>query len=163
MVSTQNEAAGRDFTDEAAALWVESYQGEVLGEAYFARMRDLATDPVQKDKIDYLVRLERSTKELLAPALERRGLSTEPDRAIVEAMSGLDSYDWTSMLEGVRPVAANFLVKYRRLAELAGDDDHEVTSGLVAHELALDNFCECELTGHSDRSLDAILALPHFR
>jgi hypothetical protein len=145
---------------EASALWADSFQGEVLGEAYFARMGQLAADPEQKDKIDLLVRLERSTKEMLVPFLDRNGVPTEPNSAVVEAMGAIEAYDWTTMLEGVRPVAADFLTKYRRLAELVDAADSTATEALVAHELALDEFCRRELAGEPG-SADAILALPH--
>ena len=162
-MDTTSAAVKTEAAAESATLWEESFQGEVLGEAYFTRMRDLARDPVQRDKIDHLVRLERSTKEMLAPYLERHGLSTEPNAAVVEAMSRIEEYDWTTMLQGVRPVAADFLTKYRRLGELVGADDAGAVESLVAHELALDDFCRLELEGASDDSLTAIKALAHFR
>ena len=149
-------------SSEAAELWNESFQGEVLGEAYFSRMRDLAQDEGEKAKIDHLVRLERCTKEMLVPYLRRHGLSTDPDQGVVQAMAAIDSYDWTSMLEGVRPVAATFLAKYRRLAELVAPEDRPATEALVAHELALDDFCRRELESLGG-SLDSILALAHVR
>lgn len=162
-MDTTSAATETDAAAEAAALWEESYQGEVLGEAYFARMRDLAEEPAQRDKIEYLVRLERSTKEMLVPYLERHGLSTEPNAEVVKAMSSIEDYEWTRMLEGVRPVAADFLGKYRRLAELVGPEDATATEALVAHEMALDDFCRLELEGDSDNSLTAIKALAHLR
>lgn len=148
---------------EAAELWKESYQGEVLGEAYFTRMQELATDAEEKRKLEYLVRLERSTKDMLVPYLERLGLPTEPDAEILRAMGSLDSYEWAVMLEGVRPVAAQFLTKYRRLAELVDENYRAATDALVAHELALDDFCRRELSGDSEHAPDSITALPHYR
>jgi hypothetical protein len=71
--------------DEAVRLWVESYQGEVLGEAYFAGMARRVTDPVLRNKIELLTWLKRSTKELLQPAITRLGISAEPDQATVDA------------------------------------------------------------------------------
>jgi hypothetical protein len=82
------------------------------------RMRDLAVEEDQRFKIDHLVGLERSTKEMLRPSLLSRGLPTEPDPDVLAAMANLTDYDWTAMLEGVHRVAAEFLAKYRRLAVL---------------------------------------------
>lgn len=147
---------------EESALWQEVYQGEVLGEAYFSRMRELAQEERQRDRLDHLARLERSTKEMLQPSLLKRSLPTEPDPDILAAMSSIAEFDWTGTLQGVRPVAAEFLVKYRRLAELVGAEDRPVTDAMVAHEMALDDFCRLELAGDGDHSLDAILALAHF-
>jgi hypothetical protein len=148
---------------EELRLWQEAYQGEVLGEAYFTRMRDLAVEEDQRYKIDHLVGLERSTKEMLRPSLLSRGLPTEPDPDVLATMANLTDYDWTGMLEGVRPVAAQFLAKYRRLAELVGIEDRPVTDALIDHEVALDDFCRLELAGDRDHSLDRISSLAHFR
>lgn len=160
---SSSEAGPSPSQSEELVLWQEAYQGEVLGEAYFARMRDLAVDQGQKDRIDYLVRLERSTKEMLQPCLVRRGLPTDPDPQVMAAMAAITDYDWTAILEGVRPVAAGFLTKYRRLAELVEQADHPVTDALIAHEMALDDFCRLELAGDRGQSLDAIVGLSHFR
>lgn len=161
-MSTQ-AAAVEHQEDEARTLWQESYQGEVLGEAYFARMRELAADAQEQEKIDHLVRLERSTKEMLVPCMDRLGLPTGSDQSVLASVAALDDYEWRSMLEGVRPVAAGYLVKYRRLAELVDAVDRPVADALVAHELALDEFCRLELEGRPEQSLERIRALPHFR
>lgn len=158
MASTEDLAVSEETT-----LWIESYQGEVLGEAYFTRMAALATDPTERAKITELVRLERCTGEMLRPYLERRGLDIEPDADMVATMSALERYDWTAMLEGIRPVAATYLKKYRQLGQLVGAGDQPAVEALIAHEVALDEFCRRELEGDREGSLDAIHALAHVR
>ena len=155
-------SVSEEIQTEVKTLLAESYQGEVLGEAYFAAMRDLTEDPSHRDKLDHLVRLERSTKEMLVPYLLRHGIPTDPDAKVVEALASVGPQTWANTLEGVRLVAASYLVKYRRLAELVGAEDAPATDALVAHELALDEFCRRELEGDGDGSLKAITALPHF-
>lgn len=151
---------------ELTTLWTESYQGEVLGEAFFARMRDLYGGPGQeaeRGKLDHLVRLERSTREMLAPYLERHGICAAPDPRLEGGMAALQRQEWRPLLEGVRAVAASYLAKYRRLAELVASEDRVATDALVAHEQALDEFCRRELEGDAERSLEPIQALAHFR
>lgn len=148
---------------EADALWLESYRGEVLGEAYFSRMAQLASAPEERRKIGHLVRLERSTREMLEPWLRRRALPTDAGGDITAATADIQAYDWRAMLEGVRPVAASYLAKYRQLAELVDEDERAPVEALIAHESALDTFCRMELEGSGGDSLGAIESLPHFR
>ncbi|WP_297727286.1 hypothetical protein [Mycobacterium sp.] len=53
---------------------MESYQGEVLGELYFARVAERITDPALRAKIDLLTSSRRCTKELLEPVIRRLGV-----------------------------------------------------------------------------------------
>jgi len=163
MMDTSKAVEHTPSRAEEFRLWQEAYQGEVLGEAYFTRMRDLAVEEDQQYKIDHLVGLERSTKEMLRPSLLSRGLPTEPDPGVLATMANVTDYDWTGMLEGVRAVAAQFLAKYRRLAQLVRVEDRPVTDALIDHEVALDDFCRRELVGDPDHSPDHVLSLTHFR
>ena len=47
----------------AEELWVESYQGEVLGEALFGAMAARESDPDRRHQLEVLTLLERTTKE----------------------------------------------------------------------------------------------------
>ena len=46
------------LSQEAVDLWVKSFQGEVLGEAYFSRMSEMAEAPNEKHKLQALASLE---------------------------------------------------------------------------------------------------------
>ncbi len=146
---------------EETELWVKAYQGEVLGEAYFASMAGRAEDADQKTKLVALVALERATKELLAPSLERLGISTEPDQAMLDFVSTMTDFDYSAMLDSVPVVASEFLVAYGRLRELCGPEDEGVVNLVIAHELALEVFMRREQAGLVDTSLQAIEVLPH--
>lgn len=148
-------------SQEETELWVKAYQGEVLGEAYFASMAEQSADPDQKAKLLALVALERCTKELLAPSLQRLGLSTEPDQSMLDFVRGMTDFDYSAMLESVPAAAADYLVSYGRLRELCGPDDEGVVNLVIAHELALEVFMRREKAGLFDISLQAIEALPH--
>lgn len=148
-------------TQEETELWVKAYQGEVLGEAYFGAMANLAEDVDQKAKLLALVALERDTKELLAPTMKRLGLSTEPDQSMLDFVSGMTDFDYSAMLDSVPVVAAEFLVSYARLRELCGPEDEGTVNLVIAHELALEVFMRREKAGLVDISLQAIAALPH--
>lgn len=149
------------MTTEESELWIKAYQGEVLGEAYFAAMAGHAGDPDQKTKLEALATLERSTKELLAPALERHGLPIEPDPSMLGFADTITDFDYQAMLESVPMVAAEYLTSYSRLRELCSPEDEGVVNLLIAHELALEVFMHREKAGLVDTSLRAISALPH--
>lgn len=148
-------------SQEETELWVKAYQGEVLGEAYFAAMVDRAQDADQKAKLLALVALERGTKELLAPSLQRLGVSAEPDQSMLDSVRGITDFDYSAMLESVPAAAAEYLVSYGRLRELCGPEDEGVVNLLIAHELALEVFMRREKAGLANISLQAIEALPH--
>ena len=142
----------------------KAFEGEVLGEAFFARLALEATDDGQRQKLDALRRLEASTKELLRPALERHGVSTEEDgprRTAVQLAEVSASLSWHDLLASIEPATADYVAVYMQLRGLVGDDEQELVDTLVAHEAALGEFCRRELGGEAGHSVDPILALPH--
>jgi hypothetical protein len=151
--------------DALDALWVKAYQGEVLGEALFDRMADQMDDEEHKTKMRVLARLERRTKESVAPALERAGLSTEPDPeslSTAEALSSAATTPWKDLLATFEPITSQFCAMYRRIGEL-DPSESETSELLVAHELALRNFARAEIAGDTATSLDQINALAHMQ
>jgi hypothetical protein len=151
----------RTTSDEAVRLWVESYQGEVLGEAYFAGMAERVTDPAQREKIDLLACLERSTKELLEPVIRRLGVPAEPDQAIVDAAGNATDVEYLPMLKTFVAAAAEYLGRYTRLRSLVEPPDASIVDQLIAHELAFELFARRELAGENDNSTEPIRALSH--
>jgi hypothetical protein len=147
--------------DEAVRLWVESYQGEVLGEAYFAGMAGRITDPVLRAKIDLLTCLERSTKELLEPVIRRLGVAAEPDQAMVDAAGSVTDVQYLPMLKSFVGAAAEYLGRYTRLRSLVEPSDAPIVDQLIAHELAFELFARRELAGENDTSTEPIRALSH--
>ncbi len=151
--------------DPLDVLWVKAYQGEVLGEALFDRIADQIDDEDHKAKMRVLAKLERRTKESVAPALERAGLSTEPDRESLqtaEALSSAAATPWNDLLATFEPITSQFCAMYRRIGEL-DPSERETSELLVAHELALRNFARAEIAGETATSLDPINALAHMR
>jgi hypothetical protein len=149
-------------SDEAVRLWVESYQGEVLGEAYFAGMAQRVTDPALREKIELLTCLERSTKELLQPVISRLGVAAQPDPAAVDAAGNVtDDVEYLPMLKNFVAAAADYLGRYTRLRSLVEPADAPIVDQLIAHELAFELFARRELAGESDNSTEPIHALSH--
>jgi len=88
----------------ADELWVEVYQGEVLGEALFGLLTEREQDPARRRQLETLVVLERSTKELAAPVLARRAL--EPGDTAMTVASAAAMADAVSAMPWERFVAS---------------------------------------------------------
>ena len=150
----------------ADELWVESYQGEVLGETLFGLMAEREDDPARRRELEALTLLERATKELAEPVFHRRGLDRGDTAATVaEATAMADvvkGMTWEEFLSSFEPITSQFLAKYRQLVELADDDDERrIAEAYVAHEEALACFARRELGQESGDPLEEIHALPH--
>jgi hypothetical protein len=155
--------------DGIEKLWVKAYQGEVLGEQLFGRLAaQLDEDSRVEDaaKMRVLATMERRTKEAIAPALERAGISTEPDPEILataEILAGATATTpWNELMATFEPITTQYSAMYVRIGELA-PAERATADLLVAHELALRNFARKEVSGHRDTSLDDINALAHMR
>ncbi len=151
--------------DPVDVLWVKAYQGEILGEALFGRIADQLTDEEHAAKMRVLATLERRTKEAIAPALERAGLSTEPDPdslSTAEALAGVATTPWNDLLATFEPITSQFCAMYRRIGEL-DPAERAASELLVAHELALRNFARAEIAGETVTSLDEVNALAHMQ
>lgn len=151
---------------DRAALWVEAYQGEVLGEALFGGLAEREADPGRRAQLQALAVLERSTRVLAEPVLARAGLDRGSTAATLEQvrtmLDGVAAMTWEAFLESIEPVAGRFLETYRQLVEAATDDDERaVADAYVAHELALAAFARRALGREDGDPLEPIRSLPH--
>jgi hypothetical protein len=149
--------------DPLDELWVRAYQGEVLGEALFGRIAERLDDPGRAAKMRVLATLERRTKEAIAPALERAGLSTEPDPemdTLAEALAV--DIAWEDFLGATEAITVQYIPLYERIGVL-DPSERAASELLVAHEAALRAFARAELEGDTERSLEQINALAHMR
>jgi hypothetical protein len=147
--------------DPVDELWVRAYQGEVLGEALFGKIADTLDDPDRAAKMRVLSKLERRTKEAIAPCLERAGISTDPDPEMITLAGALSQgIAWDAFLDATQSITEQYIPLYERIGEL--DPTEQAASELlVAHEAALRAFARAELAGDTTNSLDAINALAH--
>lgn len=151
---------------EADDLWVESYQGEVLGHVLFSWLAEREADPLRRRALEALALMEGATRELAEPVLERRGVGpgdTEATVALGTSMAeGAAELPWTEFLGYFQPEISQFLAKYRRLVALSEDDEERVVAETyVAHEQALETFLRRSLGQEHGDPLEPILALPH--
>jgi hypothetical protein len=169
---TDTDATGtQDFQqifsddDPVDVLWVKAYQGEVLGEALFGRMAELMDDEDHVAKMRMLAKLERRTKEAIAPAVERAGQRFRGLQRLVVGLgreAGAASTPWKDLMATFEPITSQFCTMYRRIGEL-DPSEKESADLLVAHELALRGFARAEVAGDTETSLDQITALAHMQ
>lgn len=148
------------------ALWVESYQGEVLGETVFGLLAERERDPVRRRQLEVLTVLERATKELAEPVFERHGFDRGDTAATVATAKELGeavvAMAWDEFLASVENLTVEFLAKYRQLVELADDDrDRTVAEAYVAHEEALAAFARRARGHEAGDPLEEIVRLGH--
>jgi hypothetical protein len=152
--------------DGLVELWTKAYQGEVLGELLFGGIAEQLEDPDQAAAMRTLATLEQRTKEAVAPALARSGISTDADpetQALATALlPGALALSWGELMATVGPITAQYIPLYRRIGELC-PAERETASLLVAHEEALRDFSTAEIAGNRARSLEPIMALAHMR
>jgi hypothetical protein len=150
----------------AEELWVESYQGEVLGEALFGALAERQDDPVRRGQLEVLTLLERSTKQLAEPVFEKRELDRGDTAAtlaqaadLADALAGIS---WEEFLGSFSAITAQFMEIYVKLVDLASDDsEREIAEAYVAHEEALAAFARRALGEETGEPLELILGLPH--
>ncbi|MGH9079405.1 MAG: hypothetical protein ACRDYE_04870 [Acidimicrobiales bacterium] len=153
-------------SEESSELWVESYQGEVLGEKLFGLMAERERHPEHRHQLEILTLLERATKELAEVVFDHRGLDhgdTAASQATAAQLAdGLASTSWEEFLGSFEPIISQFLTRYRQLVDLADDDtERTVAEAYVAHELALASFVRRSLGHEPGEPLAEIMALPH--
>ncbi len=103
-------------------LWVESYQGEVLGEVLFGLLAAREKDAERRRQLEVLTLLERATKELAEPVFDRqerdRGDSSATVAIATEMATAVAGMTWAQFLASFEPITTDFLTKYRQLVAL---------------------------------------------
>jgi hypothetical protein len=146
-------------------LLIVASLGEVLGEALFAALAERCGDDDRdrRVKLDVLTRLERSTKDAMRPALERRGIDTAPDPTVLETAATFAgtaaAMPWHDLLASFEPTTTKYVEVYEALG--AAGEDPALVELLLAHERALAEFARRELAGDTATSTQPIRELPH--
>src|SRR5689334_14647212 len=141
------------------------YQGEVLGEAVFARFLAREQDPMRRYQWASLLQLESETKIRLRPFLAHLGLSIA-DADVKDRADGFAANyattPWNDHMKMLVEVTDYYLGKFREVAAFAPDSDRDVTQSMVAHEQAIQDFARGELAGNTRTSIDAVVAQLRF-
>ena len=138
------------------------YQGEVLGEAFFAYCVNHEKDPERRKKWAALLQLETETKARLRPFLASLGLSVAQDDVtarIGEITAGFADKPWQQHMREIEEITTFFLDKFRAIEAAApAGKERDMASTMVLHETAINNFAKREQAGEGLHSLKDVVA-----
>ena len=136
------------------------YQGEVLGEAFFAYCVAKEGDSERRHKWATLLQLETETKARLRPFLTSLGLSVAQDDVtsrISEITAGFSSKSWQQHMHEIDEITTFFLGKFREIEAVApAGVERDMARAMVVHETAINNFAKRELAGDGTNSLTEV-------
>ena len=136
----------------------ETYQGEILGEAFFAAMAGARSEPEEARKLRALERLERETKQRLAAELREAGRSADAHEDKAEQGRALGAQlgqaPWRDLLASMRPELVRFVDEFRKAEALAPAGKESLARHVTSHEQALLDFVDAELA--EDASVDSL-------
>lgn len=138
------------------------YQGEVLGEAFFALLAERESDDAESAKWRVLEHLERHVKQRLRSELETRGLPAQEDPARVaegrKMAAGLGALPRAERMKALRDLLPAYVERYRAADEAAPAELRELTGFVLGHEEALLAFAEREVAGEGAKSTHPVEA-----
>jgi hypothetical protein len=140
----------------------DAYQGEVVGEAFFALFAEREREERAEARWRVLERLERHVKERLRAELERRGLDGTEEPGKVEegrkAALRLGALPPERSMRLLRDAVAAFVEGFRRACDAAPADLGETARFVLAHEEVLLAFAERHLAGDPSGACEPVLA-----
>ena len=125
---------------------VDVYRGEVVGEAVFGRMLELAEDMQQRYVLGSMLQFETEGKAIIRPILMRLGLSMLEDpegrTAGTAGAARLNALPWVERFAALQEaVKSKYLPRYLELATLVSAEDDAEAARLAAfmgaHERAI--------------------------
>lgn len=145
----------------------ELYQGEVFGESLFDRMLPYFKEPDRHYKISTMLQLETETKARLRPAMMLLGLDLseqqESRQMGLDMATGMKGLSWEETMVKMRDAVKPAIERYREIASCSPPEHRELAESMVVHEQSIYDFAELELSGDSERSIDAIVAQLHHK
>jgi hypothetical protein len=134
----------------------EFYAGEVVGEAIYSGLLEVATDPGERLKLAHLLQLETETKAWLRAPMLAAGVSIaeppsmrQPAAAFIASLAPLPWLEQMQAIESI--ISGEFLPLYRRYADEAqarGEAGAAAVCDFMAeHEDAQAEFARRELAG----------------
>lgn len=140
-----------------------AYQGEVYGEALYRGLAAAIEDPARSEKWRVLAELEVVTKAQMRDLVAKLGGDVEESEAFrqkgtdsVQKYAGLPWRDFMLLYSReLEPVIA----RYAELEHLCASEDAATLRFLTEHEVVTKAFCDLELEGRADISIEPTLAL----
>ncbi len=140
-----------------------AYQGEVYGEALYRGLADVIADPDRSKKWRVLADLEVTTKALMRDLVAKLGGDTRESEAFrikgINAVSKYASLPWADFMALYSRELEPVIARYGELEVQCAPEDVAVLRFLTEHEVVTKAFCDLELAGRSDISINPTLEL----
>jgi hypothetical protein len=137
------------------------YESEILGEAVFLALVDIAKNRRERYHLGTLLQLETETKARLRPFLFERGVSLNEamDLTGVDgAVEGYRALDWQGFAAANIPIVQGFLSRFEAILDVGPAKDRGILQSMVHHEASILKWVTKESEGISRGSLDDVIA-----
>ena len=140
-----------------------AYQGEVYGEALYSGLAGAIDDPVRSEKWRILTELEvvikarmRSLVEKLGGDIRESGVFRQKGIDNVQKYVGLQ---WADFMKLYSQELGQVIARYAELERRCAPEDAFTLRLLTEHEVVTKAFCDLELEGRPDISINPTLEL----
>jgi len=140
-----------------------AYQGEVYGEALYSGIADAIDDPVRSEKWRVLTELEVVTKARMRDLVAKLGGDSKESEA--SRQRGIDnvqkyvSLQWADFMKLYSQELDPVIARYADLEQRCASEDAATLRLLTEHEVVTKAFCDLELAGRPDISINPTLEL----
>lgn len=135
-----------------------AYQGEVYGEALYWGIADVVDDPGRAEKWRVLTELELETKALMRELVAKLGGDTTESEAFrqkgVDNVQKYVSLPWADFMALFSKELVPIIARYRELEQMCAPEDARTLWLLTEHEVVTKAFCDLELDGRPDISIE---------
>ena len=150
----------RSMEFDAKRYLTDAYQGEVIGEAFFALLAEREVEAEAEAKWRVLEHLERHVKARLRAELERRGLPSDEDPGKAEegrkAAAGLGRFGSGAPARAFRDALQGFVDDFRASRDAAPVELKGIADFVLGHEEALLAFAERQVAGEGEKSTQPV-------
>lgn len=140
-----------------------AYQGEVYGEALYRGIADVLDDPARSEKWRLLAELEVVTKARMRELVAKLGGDTAESEAFrqkgVANVQKYTSMPWDAFMSVYSKELESVIARYAELEKLCAPADAPTLRFLTEHEVVTKTFCDLELSGRPDISIEPTVAL----
>lgn len=140
-----------------------AYQGEIYGEALYNGLAEAITDRSRSDKWRLLAELEAVTKSQMRALVEKLGGDTRESEVFrqkgVDNVAKYSSLAWQDFMALYSRELEPVIARYAQLERECAPEDAATLRFLTEHEVVTKVFCDLELQGRADVSIEPTRAL----
>lgn len=147
-----------DATGDFLSRVERAYQGEVYGEALYLGIANVLDDQEKAEKWRVLAELEVVTKALMRDLVAKLGGNTAESEAFrqkgVNNVQKYVSLPWADFMALYSKELGPVIARYGELEQMCAPEDARTLRFLTEHEVVTKAFCDLELDGRPDISIE---------